>query len=87
MLDKALRIILLVAFLFIFFNFLIADILHTQTCVTIDAKPNRSCEQEIAEQAKNCKYAILFWKKVEPSKRDIDTCLRYRQQHESSQEK
>lgn len=74
-----LRVILLVIFFVIFFNVLVADVLHAQTCTTFPSDSNLSCQEEVAEQAKNCKYTFLFWQKVEPSQKDIDACLKYRE--------
>jgi len=83
MFDKILRIVLLLFFFLIFFNVFIADVLHVQTCEQIVLNANLSCEEEVAEQARNCKYRILFWEKVEPSKRDIEACLESRVQQKS----
>jgi hypothetical protein len=74
-----------VRFFLIFFNVLVGDVIHTQTCSSISSDPKKSCQEEVTEQAKNCKYVFLFWQKVEPSQKDIDACIKYRQQNENSQ--
>lgn len=78
--SNILRAILIVIFFIIFFNILIADILHTQACTTTSPPNSKlSCEEEAIMQAKNCKYVFLFWQKVEPSQKDIDACIKYRE--------
>lgn len=75
-----LRIILLIIFFIIFFNVLVADVLHAQTCTEIKTKSELSCQEEVTLRANNCKYVFLFWQKVKPSQKDIDSCIKYRNQ-------
>lgn len=53
------------------------SILNTQTC-TYDLPENPTCEQIAKNNADNCKYVILRWKKVDYNK-ELQKCKLWEQ--------
>jgi len=49
------------------------SIWNTQRCTTFDIPPNATCEQIAENNAKNCKYVIQWWKKVDYNK-ELQEC-------------